>query len=146
MGRKRKEQDDDLDQEGGGEADCDEHALMEAALAPVSVEAILAASNPAEMAAAFDELRPALMARMVLRALQGKDKAACATVYKMLAAPLEVRVRAALLSTPNGKAAAIEGSGGAVNSLLDRLLADGTKLPSDPETGLRKLKEIQRAP
>ena len=146
MGRKRKEQDDDLDQEGDDEATSNEYALMEASLTPVSIDRLLRANDQQEMAAAFDELRPALMARMVLRALQGKDKAACATVYKMLAAPLEVRVKAALLSSPNGKVAAIEGSGGAVNSLLDRLLADGTKLPSDPEIGLRKLKEIHRAP
>jgi len=146
MGRKNQDRDEDLDQNGGELATTDEHALMELALVPISVEGLLSAKDPQAMAAAFDELRPALMARMVLRALQGTDKAACATVYKMLAAPLDMRIKAALLSNPNGtKTATIEGSGGAVNGLLDRLLATGAKLPDNPDQGIKQLREIHSA-
>lgn len=137
-----RKQDEDEDES----LETDEYALVEASLPPISVEGILAASDPKAMAAAFDELRPALMARMVLRAARGKDKNACAAVYKLLASPLDVRVKAALLSAPNGaKGAVIEGQGNSVNGLLDKLLATGAKLPDSPEQGFRKLREIQNA-
>jgi hypothetical protein len=143
MGRKKQDQDEEFDREDQDLATVDEHALMEMAMAPISVEGLLAAKDSQSMAAAFDELRPTLMARMVLRALQGKDKAACATVYKMLAAPLDMRIKAALLTAPNGaRAATIEGQGGSVNNMLDRLLSSGAKLPDNPEQGIRQLKEI----